>query len=60
MVDAFCEKHGLGKGKVMQPWRVVLTGDTVSPGFYDLVVNLGKDTVLRRARPWVERVGGNS
>ena len=32
-VDAFCEASGLGRGKVMQPWRVALTGDKVSPGF---------------------------
>jgi glutamyl/glutaminyl-tRNA synthetase len=55
-VDAFCEETGLGKGKVMQPWRVALTGDKVSPGFYDLLAVLGKETTLRRAKPWVEQL----
>ncbi|MDQ3022842.1 MAG: glutamate--tRNA ligase [bacterium] len=55
-VDAFCEGSGLGRGKVMQPWRVALTGDKMSPGFYDVLVVLGKDEVLSRAKPWVERL----
>ena len=55
-VDAFCEASGLGRGKVMQPWRVALTGDKMSPGFYDLLVVLGKDEVLARVKPWVERL----
>ena len=57
-VDALCEELGLGKGKVMQPWRVALTGDKISPGFYDLLVTLGRETVLRRARPWAQKLGG--
>jgi glutamyl-tRNA synthetase len=55
-VDAFCESSGLGRGKVMQPWRVALTGDKMSPGFYDVLVMLGKDEVLARAKPWAERL----
>jgi glutamyl-tRNA synthetase len=56
LVDGFCERSGLGKGKVMQPWRVALTGDKVSPGFYDLLAVLGRETVLRRAKPWADRL----
>jgi glutamyl-tRNA synthetase len=56
-VDAVCESLSLGKGKVMQPWRVALTGDTVSPGFFDLLAVLGKDETLARVKPWVERLG---
>ena len=37
-------------------WRVALTGDAISPGFYDLVVTLGKETVLRRVQPWIDRL----
>jgi glutamyl/glutaminyl-tRNA synthetase len=57
-VDGFCERSGLGRGKVMQPWRVALTGDKMSPGFYDVLVVLGKDEVLARVKPWVERLAG--
>ncbi len=57
LVERFARQTGLGKGKVMQPWRVALTGDAVSPGFYDLLGVLGREEVLRRAKPWVERLG---
>jgi glutamyl-tRNA synthetase len=60
IVDAFCESSGLGRGKVMQPWRVALTGDKMSPGFYDVLVILGKDEVLRRAKPWAQRLKADS
>lgn len=56
LVEQLCAATGLGKGKVMQPWRVALTGDAVSPGFFDLLAVLGRDEVLRRARPWVEQL----
>lgn len=55
-VDALCERLELGKGKVMQPWRVALTGDKISPGFYDLVMVLGRETVLRRVEPWAAKL----
>ncbi len=56
IVEAFVESSGLGRGKVMQPWRVALTGDSISPGFYDLVVTLGRDTVLRRVEEWLKKL----
>jgi glutamyl-tRNA synthetase len=59
LVEEFCTAHdGLGKGKVMQPWRVMLTGDQVSPGFFDLIVVLGREETLARAKPWAEKIGG--
>lgn len=57
LVEEVCAETGLGKGKVMQPWRVALTGDAISPGFFDLLCVLGRDEVLRRAKPWVEELG---
>lgn len=56
LVDTLCTELEVGKGKVMQPWRVALTGNKISPGFFDLVTLLGKETVLRRVLPWVERL----
>lgn len=56
-VEEVCDETGLGKGKVMQPWRVALTGDAISPGFFDLLCVLGREEVLRRAKPWVEKQG---
>ena len=42
------ERLGLGLGKVAQPVRVALTGNTVSPPIQELVALLGKDAVLSR------------
>ena len=42
------EKLGVGLGKVAQPVRVALTGNTVSPPIQELVALLGKDAVLSR------------
>ena len=45
------QRTGLGLGKIAQPARVALTGSTKSPGIFDVVEILGKDTVaLRLAR----------
>jgi len=39
-----------------QPTRVALTGGTVSPGIYDLVEILGRETVLERLRVAVRHI----
>jgi glutamyl-tRNA synthetase len=41
---------GLKLGKIAQPVRVALTGSTVSPGLFEIIDVLGKETVLRRMR----------
>ena len=41
-------RTGLGLGKIAQPVRVALTGSRKSPGIFDVVEILGKDTVERR------------
>ncbi len=38
----------LAAGKIFQPLRVALTGLTVSPGIFDVLVLLGRDTSLSR------------
>jgi len=42
------EEEELKLGKIAQPLRVALTGGTVSPGIFELVSILGKETVLSR------------
>lgn len=37
-------------GKIAQPIRVALTGSTVSPGLFEIMDVLGKETVLKRLR----------
>ncbi len=42
------EEEGTKLGKLAQPVRVALTGTTVSPGIYDVILLLGKDQTLGR------------
>lgn len=44
------EELGIKLGKIAQPVRVALTGSTVSPGLFEVIDVLGKETVLRRLR----------
>jgi len=44
----WCESHGLSAGKLIHPIRLALTGKTVSPGLFELMNVLGRETVLRR------------
>ncbi len=53
------EDFGLGFGKVAQPVRVALTGKTVSPGIFEMILALGKDKVISRlydAVSYIEKV----
>ncbi|MBZ0272568.1 glutamate--tRNA ligase [bacterium] len=45
-----CEARNLALGKVAQPARVALTGGTVSPGIFETIALIGKETALRRIR----------
>ncbi len=42
------EAAGVGLGKLAQPLRAALTGRTVSPGIFDVLLLLGRDTSLAR------------
>jgi glutamyl-tRNA synthetase len=49
-------ESGLKLGAVAQPARVALTGDTVSPGIYEVMAILGRERVrdrLRQAMEWI-------
>jgi len=48
MVKCYAEANELGMGKVAQPLRVALTGDTVSPPIDATLAVLGKQEVLAR------------
>ncbi|MEO6012994.1 MAG: glutamate--tRNA ligase [Devosia sp.] len=47
-VRGLAESHGLKLGKVAQPLRVALTGRTVSPGVFEVMVLIGKEESLAR------------
>jgi glutamyl-tRNA synthetase len=44
----FLEEKQVKLGKIAQPLRVALTGKTASPGLFEVMEVLGKETVLRR------------
>lgn len=47
-LKAQAEELGLGLGKLAQPLRAALTGQTTSPGIFDVLILLGKDESLAR------------
>lgn len=44
----FAEQKGLKLGKIAQPLRAALTGRTISPGIFEVMVLIGKDETLAR------------
>lgn len=54
MLRAVAEKRTLKLKNVIQPLRVALTGKTVSPGIDQVMITLGKDTVMARIRAALE------
>ena len=45
---ALAESKGVGGGKIFQPLRVALTGLSVSPGIFDVMVALGRERTVAR------------
>jgi glutamyl-tRNA synthetase len=58
-VQGFAACSGLGMGKIGQPLRVALTGNTVSPAIHDTLAMLGRPATLNRiARCLAQPVAG--
>jgi glutamyl-tRNA synthetase len=55
---ALAEQKGISAGKVFQPLRVALTGMTVSPGIFEMLVQMGRDLSLRRIDKALIALGG--
>lgn len=51
----YAEELGLGLGKLAQPLRAALTGQTTSPGIFDVLALLGKAESLARIEVQAER-----
>jgi glutamyl-tRNA synthetase len=47
-VKAVLDKFGMKFKAIAQPMRVALTGRTVSPGLFEIILTLGKERVLTR------------
>jgi glutamyl-tRNA synthetase len=56
-VRDFAEGESLGLGKVAQPLRGALTGRTVSPGVFDMLVVLGREESLARLADCAKTAG---
>ena len=54
LVRTFAEQSGKKLGQVAQPLRIALTGSTVSPPVFDLMVALGRDEALARLADQVQ------
>lgn len=50
------EAKGIKLGKVAQPVRVALTGKTVSPGLFEIMVILGKEKTLARIESALDKI----
>ncbi len=55
---ALADGRGVSGGKVFQPLRLALTGLTVSPGIFDVLVLLGRERSLARIETAVGHLGG--
>jgi glutamyl-tRNA synthetase len=50
------EKHELKFGKIAQPLRVALTGKTVSPGIFEMILAIGQEKTVSRIREAIKRI----
>ncbi|MHB8880307.1 MAG: glutamate--tRNA ligase [Thermodesulfovibrionales bacterium] len=57
---ALIEKHGIKLGAIAQPVRVALTGGTVSPGIYEVIEIIGRETTLRRLGRAIDTIRGTN
>ncbi len=56
-VKAYCAEAKLGLGKVAQPIRVAIAGNTVSPPIFETLEFLGKSATLARIDRCAEKAG---
>jgi glutamyl-tRNA synthetase len=54
------ERRGIGAGKLFQPLRVALTGSSVSPGIFDVLMLLGRDRSLARIEAALRNLGAHT
>jgi glutamyl-tRNA synthetase len=55
LLRRFADQWKIGAGKLIHPIRLALTGQTASPGLFELMAVLGKETVIRRMNQALER-----
>ncbi len=50
VVKAFCKEHEIKLVVIAQPTRIALTGGTMSPGVFDLLILFGKEESITRLK----------
>lgn len=53
---SFLEKEGVGMGAVLPNLRVLVTGEGMGPGMFDIMALLGKDESLERMEKGIEKL----
>ena len=56
-LKSFTESHEIGLGKIMAPLRLALSGQVSGPDLFKTSELLGRETVVRRIKTAVERLG---
>lgn len=56
LCTALVEQNGVKLGQLAQPVRVALTGKTVSPGIYEVIMLLGKERTLTRLKDAIQLI----
>lgn len=51
------EELNIGKGKLIHPLRLAVSGQSTGPGLYDILFILGKDEVITRIQRAIEKLG---
>jgi len=57
---SLAESKGISAGKVFQPLRVALTGMSVSPGIFEMLIQMGRDLSLKRIDKAIGTLGASS
>lgn len=55
LLRSLAEEKNISAAKIIHPVRLALTGKTASPGLFEMMEILGKDTVIRRLRSLISQ-----
>ncbi|MBA4406025.1 glutamate--tRNA ligase [bacterium] len=56
VLEKVAEELNIGKGKLIHPLRLAVSGMSTGPGVFDIVVILGKEEVLARIQTAIDRI----
>lgn len=56
-LNTVAEMYNLGKGKIIHPLRLAVSGQSTGPGMFDLLYIIGKDEVIERIENAINKIG---